>query len=265
MSLKITIMGCGNSSGVPSAGNYWGACDPSEPRNIRSRCAVVVQSQTSNLIIDTGADFREQTNRFDIRQIHAVLYTHQHSDHCHGIDDLRSLFFRSGKQRINIYGKLSVMQELEERFPYLFRGGNSDEYYPPILRPHAFDAHQYGKPFHILPEISFVPFLMDHGTCQSVGYRFGDLSYCVDMKSLDNDALDVIRGSKIWIVDGAAYLNKNNTVHANLEELYEYNKYVKADEVYVTCLSTQMDYNTLAQELPPGFYPAYDGLSFNVG
>lgn len=259
MSLKFTITGCGNSSGVPSAGNYWGACDPNEPKNKRARCSLWVRSENTSLVIDTGADFRQQTNQFNIQNIDAVLYTHQHSDHCHGIDDLRALYFRHGKTRIKTYGKYDVLQELEERFPYLFRGGNSEEYYPAILEPMAFKDEDYNKPYQI-GDISFIPFLMDHGTCQSVGYRFGDVSYCVDMKSLDQVALDVLKETKIWIVDGAGYDNPKNSVHANLNDLIEYNNIIGASKVYVTCLSTHMDYKTLCNEFKNGFLPAYDGL-----
>lgn len=263
MSLKITIMGCGNSSGVPSVGNYWGACDPNEPKNRRSRCSVAVQSAKTTLIIDTGPDFREQLNIFNINNLDSVLYTHQHSDHSHGIDDLRSLYFRHKKEYIDVYGKLSVLQEISTRFHYLFEGGNDAEFYPPILKANPFTESDYGQT-KTIGDIGFIPFEMDHGTCQSVGYRFGDISYCVDMKSLDQKSLDVIKGSRIWIVDGAGYQNPNNAVHANLESIYRYNDYIQAKQVYITSLSTQMDYRTLEKEMPEGFYPAYDGLVFET-
>lgn len=263
MSLKFTILGCGNSSGVPSVGNYWGACDPQEPKNRRTRCSAAVQSDKTTLIIDTGPDFREQMNTHDIKDLDAVLYTHDHSDHTHGIDDLRSLFFRHKKPHISTYGKKYVLEELARRFHFLYDGGNNEEFYPPILTAHPFDEDGYGKPYQI-GDISFTPFEMDHGSCIALGYRFGNLSYCTDMKSLDQKALDVIKDSDVWIVDAAAYNDVRNDVHADLKTIYRYNDYVQAKAVYITSLSSKMDYHTLRRELPDSFYPAYDGLSFVI-
>ena len=263
MSMKITLLGCGNSSGVPAIGNYWGACDPNEPKNVRTRCCLAVESDNTTIIIDTGADLRHQLNNFDINNLDAVFYTHQHSDHCHGIDDLRSLYFRNDRTQIKCFGRKSVLEEIENRFHYLFAGGSHKDLYPPVLEANPFDDKSYGLP-QKYGDITYIPFNMDHGTCISVGYRFGDLSYCVDMKSLDDNALDVIKGSKIWIVDGAGYHDNQNSVHADLNSIYEYNKYIKAEQVYITCLSTMMDYSNLSSELPDGFYPAYDGVQFAV-
>ncbi len=262
MSLKLTLMGCGNSSGVPAAGNYWGTCDPNDPKNVRTRCSLAVQSDETTIIIDTGADFRFQMNHYDIDMLDCVFYTHHHSDHCHGIDDLRGLFFRNGRQSIKCFSSQSALDAITESFDYLFDGGVNKDIYMPMLEASPFDATQYGQE-QTFRDIQYTPFEMDHGTCTAVGYRFGDVSYCVDMKSLSDDSLDVIKGSKIWIVDGAGHNNPDNKVHADLGTLYQYNDYIGAEEVYVTCLSSFMDYKALKAELPAGFYPAYDGLIFN--
>ncbi len=263
MSLKITVLGCGNSSGTPSVGNYWGACDPAEPKNRRNRACLAVRSDETTVIIDTGADFRHQVNAFDIQKIDGVFYTHHHSDHSHGIDDLRALFFRHGRVAIPCFGHEDSFHEIIGKFDYLFHGGNDERYYPPILEARQFEARQYTY-LQRFKDIDFTPFEMDHGSCVSVGYRFGGLSYCVDMKSMDQAALDVVKGSDVWIVDGAGYHQDDNAVHANLKTLYDYNEYVQAGAVYVTCLSSAMDYKTLCDELPDGFYPAFDGLAFEV-
>ncbi|MGH1457196.1 MAG: MBL fold metallo-hydrolase [Alphaproteobacteria bacterium] len=263
MSLKITVLGCGNSSGTPSVGNYWGMCDPSEPKNRRNRACLAVQSDDATVIIDTGADFRHQMNAFDISALDGVFYTHHHSDHCHGIDDLRSMFFRNERKSIPCFGHKESLEEILLKFHYLFKGGNNERYYPPMLDAHVFDAAQYGR-VQNFKDIEFIPYEMDHGSCMSVGYRFGSLAYSVDMKTLDQKALDVIKGSDIWVVDGAGYHADDNAVHANLKALYEYNDYIGAKSVYVTCLSSAMDYKTLCDELPVGFYPAYDGLAFEL-
>lgn len=263
MSAKLTLLGCGNSSGVPAAGNYWGKCDPDEPKNRRNRCSLAVQSEETTIIIDTGADFRHQMNGFNIERLDAVFYTHQHSDHCHGIDDLRGMFFRGGREPIPCFSSQAAMDEITDRFNYLFDGGVNKEIYVPMLKAHAFDAAQYGAEQRF-NDIKYTPFEMDHGTCTAVGYRFGDVSYCVDMKSLSDDALRVIKGSKIWIVDGAGHNNPDNKVHADLETLYKYQEIIGAEQVYVTCLSSFMDYAALKAELPSGFYPAYDGLTLDA-
>ncbi len=262
MSLKFTLMGCGNSSGVPAAGNYWGSCDPNEPKNLRTRCSLAVQSEETTVVIDTGADFRHQMNAFNIESLDCVFYTHQHSDHSHGIDDLRSLFFRNGRQPIKCFGSQSALDEISGRFDYLFDGGVNKDIYVPMLESHPFTSSQYGV-VQKFRDIEYIPFEMDHGTCVSVGYRFGDISYCVDMKSLSDAALDIIKGSKIWIVDGAGHNNPDNKVHADLGTLYKYNDIIQADDVYVTCLSSFMDYAELKAELPAGYHPAYDGLTFS--
>ena len=266
MTLKsciVTVMGCGNSSGVPSVGNYWGLCDPNEPKNRRTRCSLAVQTDNTTIIIDTGPNFQEQMNHNNIPSLDFVLYSHHHGDHINGIDDLRSLYFRRGKKVIDIFTSQESLNELQTRFHYLFSGGNNADFYPPILKGNAFQSQNY-RQLNSLGDVDFIPFEMDHGTCMSVGYRFGDLSYCVDMKSLSEAALATIKGSKIWIVDGAAYKHANHAVHADLETLYEYNKIIGAEQVYVTCLSPQMDYKMLSAELPDSFFPAYDGLSFEL-
>ncbi len=263
MSLKITILGCGNSSGVPAVGNYWGNCDPNEPKNRRYKCCLAVQSDEATVIIDTGADFRQQMNDFKIESLDGVFYTHQHSDHCHGLDDLRSFYFRNDRTAIPCFAHAEALSEITERFKYLFEGGNHDYFYPKILDAHAYDSSKFGQ-IHSFKDIKYTPFEMNHGTCTTVGYRFGGLSYSVDMKSLDQKALDIIKGSDVWIVDGAGYDNPNNDVHADLQTLYDYNEYVQAKHVYVTCLSSLMDYRTLSANLPKGFSLAYDGLVFDI-
>lgn len=257
MRLKITILGCGNSSGVPTAGNYWGACDPYELRNRRTRCSIAVQSEKTTLIVDTGAEFRAQTIRENIQaaDITGVLYTHAHSDHLHGIDDLRPIYFQKGKTCVDVYASAQTMAEIQERFDYLFRDGHKNSMYPQILKPHVIDSQDFTA-----GDIRVVPFEIDHGSCMATGYRFGDISYCVDMKHLDQKALEAMKGTKIWIVDAAAYKNPNNSVHAHLAAVYDYNAQIGAETVYITSLSTQMDYKTLEAELPEGYFPAYDGL-----
>lgn len=259
MTYKITILGCGNSAGVPSIGNYWGNCDPAEPRNRRTRPGIAVQSAATTIIIDTGPDIRDQMNREDIRNLDAVLYTHAHGDHVCGIDDLR-LFRLRNKKYVDIYGSRETLSELQMRFNYMFI--EQAAIYPKVLNPHIIEPDHYGLTMKI-GDIEFIPFEQDHGTCRSLGFRFGDAAYSTDFVRLEDKALDVLRGVKTWIADAAGYKMEKNIVHVTLPQLMDMNDQVGAERVILTHMSTAMDYQTLLKELPAGYEPAYDGLSFN--
>ncbi len=256
--LKITVLGCGNSTGVPAIGNFWGDCDPNEPKNRRTRSSIAVQSDQTTLIIDTGPDFRSQMNREEISDIDAVLYTHQHNDHTMGMDELRALKFLNKKDKIPIYASPETLEDLEHRFKYLFKGGNHS-LYPPIIESNIIPLDAYGKEMRI-GDISFIPFEQDHGSCMSVGYRFGDFAYSVDMLDLDDIAIETLSGIKTWLVDCAAYKNDHNAVHASLNKIIALNQEIKAKTVYLTSLSLVADYQTFLKDCPEGFFPSYDGL-----
>lgn len=255
--LTITVLGCGNSTGVPSIGNYWGTCDPTEPKNRRTRSSIAVQSAQTTLVIDTGPDFREQMNREDIRNLDAALYTHFHEDHMNGIHELRAFSYRN-KNLTPIYADQATLDELHARFEFLFKGGNA-EIYPPVLKPHQLE---YGHTYTI-GDITFDCFEQDHGSCKSVGYRFGDFGYSTDILDLDDTAVNALKGIKTWIVDGCGYNREDYIAHANLKTIYRLNEQIGAPKVYLTSLSLHMDYQTLISELPDGYSPAYDGLTFH--
>jgi phosphoribosyl 1,2-cyclic phosphate phosphodiesterase len=256
MTLKVTILGCGNSAGVPAIGNFWGACDPAEPKNRRSRPSIAVRSERTTIIVDTGPDFREQLNREDIKTIDAVLYTHAHGDHTAGIDDLRVMRIRH-KKIIDIYGDRATIEEIKHRYDYIF--AETAPVYPQIAAAQIIGPDRFGKPMTI-GDISFVTYEQEHGTCKSLGFRFGNLAYSTDMLSLDERALKALEGVEIWIADAAAYKTKN-IVHMTLEQLVDLNeKHVKAKKVYLTHMPPSMDYKTLLKELPKGYEPAWDGL-----
>jgi phosphoribosyl 1,2-cyclic phosphate phosphodiesterase len=258
---KVTVLGCGNSTGVPAIGNHWGKCDPNEPRNNRMRCSLAVQTERTTLIIDTGPDFRTQLTRENISRLDGVFYTHAHSDHVNGIDELRIMRFRNNAL-IPIYADQTTMDDLKIRFDYMFTGGNMD-LYPPIVEPNIIKPADFGKK-RTFGDIAFIPFEQDHGSCKSVGYRFGDFAYSVDIFNLEKPAIDTLKGIKTWIVDAAAYTQENNAVHANLETIYRLNKQIDAQQVYITSLTLSMDYKTLLGDLREGYAPAYDGLKLTI-
>ena len=261
MKIKLTILGCGDSAGVPAIGNYWGDCDPAEPKNRRSRASIVVRSETTTLLVDTGPDLREQANRAGLEQVDAVLYSHTHSDHVNGIDEIRTYNKRAGFTITPVYGTQETIRDLTHRFDYLFEAKNN--LYPVVLDPRILGADMMGKPMTI-GNITFTPFLQDHGTCESLGFRFGDIAYSTDMVRLPEDSLDVLKGIKTWIVDVSGYKMKKNVVHCTLENVYALNEKVGAEMVYLTHLPAYVDYQTLADEVPTGYAPAYDGLEFAI-
>lgn len=260
MTLTFTVLGSGNSAGTPAIGNYWGNCDPAEPRNRRLRTSALVRSSETTILIDTGPDMREQINRANVSKIDAVLYTHAHGDHINGVDDLRVLRHRN-KKIIDVYGSRETIQELYERFSYMFE--EREKIYPKVIEPHVIDKDRYDTAM-IVGDIGFIPYEQDHGTCKSLGYRFGDLAYSTDMVDLDEKALDVLKGIKTWVVDAAGYKMEYNKVHATLRQIYAFNEIVQAPVVYLTHLTPQMDYRMLLKELPDGFEPAYDGLELKI-
>ncbi|MCB9979436.1 MAG: MBL fold metallo-hydrolase [Rhodospirillales bacterium] len=257
---KLTILGSGNSAGVPALFNHWGACDSNEPKNRRRRACAVFQVEEKILVVDTGPDFRDQFNQAGWTRIDAVLYTHYHGDHVHGIDELRYVARTGG--RLDVYGNASTLDNLQTRFSYLF-AGSPDGLYQSILKPHMIMDNQYGKPMTI-GGIPCTPFEQDHGTCVSTGLRVGDVAYSVDLVNLDAAGIAALRGVKTWVVDGGAYHHENPLVHAGLPRLYDLNEKIGAETVVIVNLSAKMDYQTLRRELRPGFEPGYDGMEIPV-
>ena len=189
--LKITVLGCGGSSGVPAAGNHWGACDPNEPKNERSRCSIMVQSGVTTLVIDTGPEFRQQANRADIKKIDAVIYTHYHGDHVDGIADLRGYRFRS-QALVPIYADKTTLEVFRRTVPHLLEC--TDPIYPQILDPHEIPQKFYGQTMRV-GDIDLIPFEQNHQTCTTLGYRFGDFAYSVDVWRLDERAVQTLKSS----------------------------------------------------------------------
>lgn len=256
----FTVLGCGNSAGTPSIGNHWGQCDPAEPRNRRTRAAAVIRGGDTTLLIDAGPDLREQANRAEITDVDAVLMTHAHADHTAGLEELRVFRVRH-KKLIPVYGDEPTIADIRKRYDYLFveRGA----IYPEVLVPNVLMPDRMNMPMSI-GDIAFTPFVQDHGTCQSLGFRFRDMAYSTDMRDLDQQALETLSGINTWVVDGGAYLFDDNPVHANLKKVYELNEIVQARQVYITHMPGFMDYATLTRSLPSGYAPAWDGLSFEI-
>jgi phosphoribosyl 1,2-cyclic phosphate phosphodiesterase len=252
--LKITVMGCGSSHGVPAAGGFWGDCDPKEPRNQRSRASIMVQSQTTNLVVDTTYDFRTQMNREVVQRLDGVLISHSHSDHINGIDDLRTLSYKNHK-RIPLYTNQQTVDEIARRWPYLIKPQHA-AIYSEFIEPHVIGHYERFK----VGDIGVESFEQDHTVMKSLGFRFGNFAYSVDVADLSRKALDALYGVDTWIVDGGSYHRDHVTTHANLRRVYDWVAILKPRMTYLTVLSGQMDYNTLCGELPAHIRPAHDGM-----
>ena len=256
--MKAVVLGCGPSQGVPSVAGGWGACDPDDPRNRRRRPSLFVEWDGVHILIDTSPDLREQCLDAGIRRIDAVLYTHTHADHLHGIDDLRPIS-RAAGNIIDAYGEADVMDPIVRRFSYLFQGQvPEDALYRPILQPHRFDG-----PFRLAGGAEIVPFAQDHGICPSTGFRFGKLAYSTDVWQMPEESFAMLDGIEVWIVDCLRAAPEHPT-HAHLERTLQWIDRVKPRRAILTHMNHQSDYATLAAMLPPGVEPAYDGMVIDI-
>ena len=264
MRLEAVILGCGSSAGVPRADGEWGACDPSDPRNRRSRCSLMIRRRAetepqTTLIVDAAPEFRLQTNAAGITRLDALLLTHDHADQCHGIDDIRA-FAISQRMRIPCWTDPSTAQSLGERFGYIFRGQGL---YPAIADLNSIPSS--GKGWAISGPsgpIPVVAFEQDHGDIRSLGYRFGPIAYSSDLVELPEASFEALEGVEVWIVDALRYAP--HPTHAHVDKALAWIERVKPAQAILTNLHFDLDYAELAARLPAGVEPAVDGLTLEV-
>lgn len=252
--MKVTILGCGPSSGVPYIGEYWGDCDPANPRNRRRRASILVQDRDAIVLVDASPDMRIQLLDAGVGRLDAILFTHAHADHCHGIDEVRALN-RAMQQALPIYASAATLAELRGRFNYIFRAPNpaaGTAFYKPSLVPHVVDGA-----FEVAG-IPVTPFVQEHGFSTTLGFRFGTLAYSTDAVALDEAAFAALAGVEIWIVD--SYRRTPHPTHSHVAQTLEWIARVKPRRAILTHMDVQLDYETLRRELPAGVEPAYDGL-----
>ena len=270
---RAVILGCGSSGGVPRVGGPdgrgdWGGCDPGEPKNRRRRCSLLVErshpaddfarQSVTSAVIDTSPDFREQMLDAGVARVDAVVLTHDHADQTHGLDDLRAFAIRTRK-RIPVWLDRSTAGGVIDRFRYCFEQAPGS-WYPAILDERALPAP--GAAFTIsgpAGDIPMTPFFQHHGPVNSLGFRIGDLAYSSDVNGLPEDSFEILDGVQTWIVD-ALQIAPHGT-HANLEMTLRWIDRVKPTRAILTNLHVTMDYRTLAQSLPRGVEPAFDGLA----
>lgn len=256
--LEVVILGCGSSGGVPRGDGDWGACDPTEPRNRRTRCSMLARRRgdggDTTLLIDTSPDLRAQMLAAKVRTVDAVLYTHDHADQTHGIDDLR-VFAARRRQRIPAWMDAATHEALTGRFGYIFK---SVEGYPAIMDGHLIPPH--GEDWSVEGpggSIGLRTFDQQHGPIRSVGYRLGPVSYSSDVSDLDERALQSVRGSQLWIVD--ALRMTPHPTHAHLDRTLDWIAQAEVQRAVLTNLHIDMDYNALRAIVPANVEVAYDG------
>lgn len=260
MTFKVTILGCGTSGGVPRIGNLWGACDPDNPKNRRRRCSLLVErggdGRKTAVLVDTSPDVRQQLLDAGVSWLDGVLYTHDHADHCHGIDDLRMVAY-NGRRRVDIYHDAATGESLRRRFSYCFETPPGSEY-PAVLEAHEIRA---GEPVRIEGAGGFIealPFRQLHGRSETLGFRFGGLAYSPDVNDLPEESLIHLQGLDVWIID--ALRHAPHPSHFSVEEALSWIQRLRPKRAVLTHMHLDLDYATLARELPEGVEPAYDGM-----
>ena len=257
--LRVTILGCGSSGGVPRLGGHWGACDPAEPKNHRRRCSLLVERSTeagtTTVLIDTSPDMRSQLLDAHVGRLDAVIYTHAHADHVHGLDDLRMIVINM-RARLPVWADTPTRAALFERFAYAFIQPPGSMY-PPILDMHDITGDVLiegaGGP------ITFTPFTVAHGSIDALGFRFDDIAYLPDVSAIPDESWPLVHGLRCWIVD--ALRRDPHPTHSHYAQTLEWIARAAPETAVLTNMHNDLDYHTVASETPDHIQPAYDGLT----
>ena len=257
----LTILGCGSSGGVPRLGGHWGDCDPTNPKNTRRRCSVLIERTgpegKTKVLVDTSPDLRQQLLDARVGRLDGVVYTHAHADHVHGIDDLRMIVFNT-RSRLDVWATPQTQEALTGRFDYAFVQPEGSPY-PPILNMQTLDAetvvHGPGGP------VPFTPFEIDHGMVHTVGLKIGNLVYLPDVATLPEDAWAFVQDLDIWIVD--ALRRTPHPTHSHLEQTLGWIKHARPNRAILTNMHIDLDYETLRAETPAHVEPAFDGMQID--
>jgi phosphoribosyl 1,2-cyclic phosphate phosphodiesterase len=254
--MKLRILGCGPSSGVPRIGNDWGECDPKEPRNRRTRTSILFESGGQRLLVDCGPDLREQLLAADVATVDGVIVTHDHADHCHGIDDLRPIA-ADRVEPIPCFARRETLDALAGRFAYIFEGA---KLYRPTLEPRELGEESgWGS-----ARLRFVD--QPHGHVLSLGIRADEagqsVGYAIDFNALTPDMVKLYQDLSLWIC--AITPHEGHPTHAGLDAAIDWARDLRADQLLLTHLDKSLDYATLAARLPDWAEPAYDGLEIIV-
>jgi phosphoribosyl 1,2-cyclic phosphate phosphodiesterase len=250
--VKVRILGCGTSTGVPKIGNEWGQCDPAEPRNYRLRTSILVESAGDRMLVDCGPDLRQQLLAAEVNRLDGVIVTHAHGDHCHGIDELRPVA-QAIDGPVPLYARADVIEELQLRFGYAFA---RSDFYRPIVEARVLeDELRFGTARTRLVD-------QPHGGPISLGLRFDEpdfsVAYAIDFSDLTDEMAALYEGADVWIAD--CLTRRPHPTHAHLDGVLGWARELRISQLYLVHMGNGLDYRTLVSELPDWAAPGYDGL-----
>lgn len=264
MTLTLTILGCGSSAGVPRPALGWGACDPSNPKNRRRRCSLLVERTSergiTRIVIDTAPDLREQLIDTNVDHIDAVFLTHEHADQTHGMDDLRSVVLHQ-RRRIPVYFNQSTAKDIMARFSYCFIAPEGSDY-PPILDRHSIEAGESRTIEGKGGPLTLSAFIVQHGNIPALGYRIGDAAYTPDVSDIPAESWHALENLELWIIDGLRYAGHPS--HFSVNDALSWIERFKPRRAIITNMHSDLDYEVLRQSLPAGVIPAYDGMRLTL-
>ena len=258
MSLSVTILGCGSSGGVPRVAQGWGVCDPANSRNRRRRCSILVEQAgpegVTRVLVDTSPDLREQLIEARVEHLDAILMTHPHADHTNGIDDVRPLVLHQ-RRMLDIHMDEQTSEMLRRAFGYIFETPEGSQY-PPLLRERRLHAGKIASIEGAGGVLEAMPLRLDHGEIESLGFRFGDMAYTPDVKSIFPETYAHLEGLDLWIIDALRYTS--HPTHFALSDALEMIKMLRPKRAVLTNMSTEIDFESVRAELPSHVQPAHD-------
>ena len=264
MTLRFTILGCGSSGGVPRPALGWGDCDPDNPKNRRRRTSLLVErrngSSTTQVLVDTSPDLREQLLATQVDWLDAVLFTHAHADHTHGIDDLRALVIKH-RRRVDVYLDEQTAAAMRTKFGYCFQAPAGSDY-PPIVTEHRLESGRAVRIHGSAGAITALPFRQEHGDIASLGFRFGALAYSCDLSGLPDESIAALQGLDLWVVDALRY--RPHPSHFSVSDALAWIDRIKPRRAILTNLHSDLDFDELCGKLPAHVQPAYDGLTVEL-
>lgn len=254
MSIKVTILGCGSSLGVPRADGFFGNCDPNDKKNFRTRCSIIIKANNQNTLIDTSPDLRNQLILNKIKKIDRVFYSHSHADQTHGINDLR-IFYLKNQKKIPVYADKLTKKYLKSTFGYCFKKSFD---YPPTLKLKKLKTKHFFKVSKIKLLVHSIP--VKHGNINSMSFIINKkCAYASDVSSIYDKDLKYFKNLKYLIVDCLRY--NEHPAHFNLKQVLNLSDSLKPKKTILTNLHTDLDYKILTKKLPKNITPAYDGMT----